>query len=52
MFDLGFHVDFCLTCTSGACLVKCRYMDVGKAKAKEEMIKVRDVADIVLEAMA
>jgi hypothetical protein len=39
-------------CPRGAYLIKCQYMDVGTAKAKEEMIKVRDVVDRVLEAMA
>jgi len=40
MFDLKFHVDLCKACPTGACLVKCQYMDLGIAEAKEEMVKI------------
>jgi Fe-S oxidoreductase len=40
MLSLKFYVDFCLTCPTGDCLVKCQYMNVGKSEAKKEMINI------------
>ncbi len=40
MTTLKFDEDLCKTCPTGACLVKCQYIDVGKDEAKEEMLKI------------
>ena len=50
MYSLRFDSDICRTCPSGACLVKCQYMDVDKETAKEEMVKISQGKDsFVLE---
>jgi Fe-S oxidoreductase len=37
---LKFDENLCKTCPTGDCLVKCQYMDVGKERAVEEMVKI------------
>lgn len=40
MFDLKFDENLCLSCPTGACLVKCQYMELDKEQAKEEIINI------------
>jgi len=40
MPKLQFDEKICETCPTGACLVKCRYVDVGRDQAKEEILKI------------
>ena len=40
MFELKFDETVCASCPTGACLVKCQYMEMGKDEAKEEMLKI------------
>jgi len=40
MPTLQFDENTCKTCPTGACLVKCRYMDVSGEQASEEMVKI------------
>ncbi len=40
MFELKFDEKLCAACPTGACLVKCQYMKIGKDEAKEEMLNI------------
>jgi hypothetical protein len=40
LFELKFNASICESCPSGACLVKCQYMEMETDEAKEEMLKL------------
>ncbi|MBW2129162.1 MAG: (Fe-S)-binding protein [Deltaproteobacteria bacterium] len=40
MFTLQFDEAICASCPSGACLVKCQYLEADREQAKREMLKI------------
>lgn len=48
MPTLQFDEKLCETCPTGACLVKCKYIDLDKEQAKAEMIKISRGEDSVV----